>query len=127
MWIIHTRYNYFRKHGHATICMPASWRSSTGEDLLDEIRALAGTDRMTIPPPLLEQLASCQLPLPRVLTPEVAAEECKEDGAILGEAEFRWQLATDGAANDKLAAGIRAFVGDTARLVAALEAHPGWK
>ena len=39
------RYSYFRKHGHATICMPASWRSSTGDDPLDEIRALAGTDR----------------------------------------------------------------------------------
>lgn len=23
-------YAYFRKHGHNTICMPASWRSSTG-------------------------------------------------------------------------------------------------
>ncbi|GAX73513.1 hypothetical protein CEUSTIGMA_g965.t1 [Chlamydomonas eustigma] len=120
-------YNYFRKHGHSTICMPASWRSSSGEDLLDEIRALAGTDRMTIPPPLLEQLASCQQPLPRVLTPETAVAECTEDGTVLGEAGFRWQLATDGAANDKLAAGIRAFAGDTARLVAALEAHPGWK
>ena len=59
-------YAYFRKHGHDTICMPASWRSSTGDDMLDEIRALAGTDRMTIPPPLLEQLAACEDPLPQV-------------------------------------------------------------
>ena len=58
------RYSYFQRHGHTTICMPASWRSSTGDDPLDEIRALAGTDRMTIPPPLLEALAACETPLP---------------------------------------------------------------
>eukprot|EP00873_Tetraselmis_striata_P018641 jgi/Tetstr1/438905/TSEL_027413.t1 len=119
-------YAYFRRHGHATICMPASWRSSTGDDPLDEIRALAGTDRMTIPPPLLEALAADESPLPRVLEPEAAAGTCADDGAHLDEATFRWQLACDGAANDKLAAGIRAFAGDTARLVAILEAHPGW-
>ena len=119
-------YAYFRKHGHSTICMPASWRSSTGDDMLDEIRALAGTDRMTIPPPLLEQLAACEEPLPRVLEPEAAAAACEDDGAPLSEAAFRWQMACDGAANDKISAGIRAFAGDTDRLVAILEAHPGW-
>ncbi len=107
--------------------MPASWRSSTNEDPLDEIRALAGTDRMTIPPPLLEALAACEAPLPRALAPETAAAECADDGAPLLEDAFRWQLASDGAANDKLSAGIRAFAGDTARLVSVLEAHPGWK
>lgn len=82
-------YAYFRKHGHDTICMPASWRSSTGEDMLDEIRALAGTDRMTIPPPLLEQLAACEDPLPRVLEPSAAAASCAENGALLCESAFR--------------------------------------
>ncbi len=55
--------------------MPASWRSSTGDDPLDEIRALAGTDRMTIPPPLLEALAACEAPLERALTPALASGE----------------------------------------------------
>ncbi|KAL3905303.1 MAG: hypothetical protein SGPRY_010960, partial [Prymnesium sp.] len=42
-------------YGHDTICMPASWRPSRGKGFeLDEIKALAGTDRMTIPPALLE-------------------------------------------------------------------------
>jgi hypothetical protein len=36
-------YAYFRKHGHDTICMPASWRSSTGNDLLDEVRCVVVT------------------------------------------------------------------------------------
>jgi hypothetical protein len=39
----------------------------------------------------------------------------------------RWQLALDGAANDKLAAGLRSFNGDTERLVEILKLHPGWK
>lgn len=38
-------YAYFRKHGHGTICMPASWRSSTGNDLLDEVRGSGGGRR----------------------------------------------------------------------------------
>merc|ERR1712224_1069358 len=67
-------YSYFKKYGHEeTICMPASWRPSRGtSDLsyaIDEIVALAGVDRMTIPPPLLKQLASIESPLPRMLEP----------------------------------------------------------
>ncbi|GBF89350.1 transaldolase [Raphidocelis subcapitata] len=120
-------YAYFRRHGHDTICMPASWRSSTGADPLDEIRALAGTDRMTIPPPLLEALAADAAPLPRALEPAAAAAGCADAGGPLREGAFRWALASDGAANDKLAAGLRAFAGDTARLVDVLREHPGWR
>jgi hypothetical protein len=36
-------YAYFRRHGHATICMPASWRSSTGDDPLDEVGGGGGS------------------------------------------------------------------------------------
>eukprot|EP00798_Chlamydomonas_sp_ICE-L_P029082 gene29082-32292_t len=122
-------YSYFRKHGHNTICMPASWRSSTGNDLLDEIRGLAGTDRMTMPPALLEKLAADEDPLPRLLSPgaDGSAASCTDGDEPLSEAAYRYQLSMDGAANDKLAAGIRAFAGDTARLVSVLEAHPGWQ
>lgn len=120
-------YAYFRKHGRATICMPASWRSSTGGDLLDEVRALAGTDRMTLPPPLLEALAADERPLARSLEPAAAAAACADGDAPLGEAAFRYELCSDGAANDKMAAGVRSFAGDTGRLVAVLEAHAGWK
>ena len=43
------------RHGHeGTICMPASWRPSRGTSdpafAIDEIVALAGVDRMPIPP-----------------------------------------------------------------------------
>jgi transaldolase len=84
---------------------------------------------MTIPPPLLLALAEDTSPLPRQLTPgpDGTAAECTHSDAPLTEAAFRWQLANDGAANDKLAAGLRAFAGDTARLLEVLQAHPGWQ
>ena len=37
---------------------------------------------------------------------------------------FHWLLSMDGAANDKLAAGIRAFASDTDQLVEILRKHP---
>jgi len=92
----------------------------------NQIRALAGTDRMTIPAPLLEKLAADTAPLPPALTAAGCAAECRDGDAPLSEGAFRWELANDGAANDKLAAGLRAFAGDTARLVELLRAHPGW-
>jgi transaldolase len=84
---------------------------------------------MTIPPPLLTQLAEDTSPLPRVLYPGLqgTASECADSGVTLGEADFRWALANDGAANDKLGAGLRAFAGDTARLVEVLKGHGGWQ
>jgi len=35
--------------------------------------------------------------------------ECGDSGELLTEEAFSWQLANDGAANDKLGAGLRAF------------------
>merc|ERR1719238_733142 len=69
-------YRYYKKYGHGnTICMPASWRPSRGTAdpafAVDEIVALAGVDRMTIPPNLLTQLASTEAPLPRLLEPSL--------------------------------------------------------
>jgi transaldolase len=112
-------YNYFKCHGHDTICMPASWRPSRGAGYdLDEIQALAGTDRMTIPAALLEKLAASQEPLPRKLDPVTAKAS---DLPLLGngkmdEKEFRYRLNMDGCGTDKLAEGIRAFIGETEKL-----------
>lgn len=94
-----------------------------------QVRALAGTDRMTIPAPLLTQLAEDTSPLTRQLTPgpDGTAAECTDSGERLTESAFRWQLSNDGAANDKLGAGLRAFAGDTARLVEVLQGHSGWQ
>jgi len=117
-------YCYYKTWGHEnTICMPASWRPSRGSGYeLDEIRELAGVDRMTIPAPLLEKLASCEEPLPQKLN----VEDAKKSGEPLigngriGEKEFRYLMNMDGAGNDKVAEGIRAFIGETEKLELAI-------
>ena len=116
---------YFKKYGYETICMPASWRSPTGEDPLDEVLALAGVDRMTIPPALLDDLAGRSLRVERKLSPEQGAAECADPRwGDLDEQTFAWNLAMEGAATDKLGAGLRAFAEDTDKLTAILRAHP---
>lgn len=112
-------YNYYKKYDHKTICMPASWRPSRGPGFeLDEIQALAGTDRMTIPAPLLEKLENCFDALPRVLSPEAATESDEEllGNGMLDEKEFRYLLNMDGCGTDKLAEGLRAFIAETDKL-----------
>mmetsp|Transcript_19749 Transcript_19749/g.29320 ORF Transcript_19749/g.29320 Transcript_19749/m.29320 type:complete len:380 (-) Transcript_19749:831-1970(-) len=116
-------YNYYKVHGHNTICMPASWRPSRGVGFeLDEILALAGTDRMTIPAPLLEKLAASEDPIERKLDVESAKKSDAPlvGGGLMDEKEFRFLLNMDGCGNDKLAEGIRAFVGETEKLEAAI-------
>ena len=111
-------YNYFKHHGHDTICMPASWRPSRGPGYeLDEIRALAGSDRMTIPAPLLEKLASSTDPLEQKLSLDaVTPIDAMGASGKVTEKEFRFLLNMDGCGTDKLAEGIRAFVGETEKL-----------
>ena len=77
-------HSYYKKYGHEkTICMPASWRPSRGTAdptfAIDEIVALAGVDRMTIGPPLLELLAASTEPLVRMLEPQAASAACADD------------------------------------------------
>ena len=120
-------YEYYKKHGHeGTICMPASWRPSRGTSdpsyAVDEILALAGTDRMTIPPPLLELLAASSDDVPRKLEPSKAAAACADAELVYDESSFRLAMNADLAATTKLAEGINAFIGETAKLQAAIEA-----
>jgi len=111
--------HYYEDHSHGTICMPASWRPSRGSGHdLDEILALAGVDRMTIPAPLLEKLAGSTAPLRRNVAVGDAARSGEPllGGGLLGEEEFRFLLNMDGCGTDKLAEGIRAFVAETDKL-----------
>ena len=116
-------YNYYQCHGHDTICMPASWRPSRGPgNDLDEIRALAGSNRMTIPAPLLQKLADCEEPLAQQLSAEsaVATNMPLVGNGRISETEFRYRMTMDGCGNDKLAEGIRSFVELTEQLEAAI-------
>lgn len=97
-------YQYYKTHGYRTVVMGASFRN-TGE-----IEALAGCDRLTISPALLESLAADSGELPRQLSPDnAAAGDAREAPA---EAAFRLALNEDAMATEKLAEGIRTFIAD---------------
>ena len=101
-------FNYYKHHRYETVVMGASFRN-TGQ-----IEALAGCDRLTISPGLMEQLDADKEHLPRQLSPgEVSTGDAK---SAPGEAEFRFELNDDAMAIEKLAEGIRNFVADQVKL-----------
>lgn len=101
-------YGYYKAHDIKTVVMGASFRN-TGE-----IEALAGCDRLTISPALLDELATATGELPRKLSPaaspQVASSFAKR--LDLDEKAFRFVLNEDAMATEKLAEGIRGFVKD---------------
>lgn len=94
----------FKARGLDTIVMGASFRNA------DQIEALAGCDKLTISPALLEELASRDGSLNRVLDPELVAPD--DNWKPVTEASFRWQMNDDPMACDLLADGIRRFAKD---------------
>lgn len=100
-------YNYYKACGYQTIVMGASFRN------IEEIEELAGCDRLTISPNLLEELANNDSPLERKLSPEASSPHEKH---ALNEADFRWQLNENPMATEKLSEGIRKFAEDQVAL-----------
>lgn len=101
-------YRYFKQRNYATIVMGASFRN------IGEITQLAGCDRLTISPALLQELATTVAPLKRQLSPQQlgsAIDYCPPTAS-----EFAYQLNSDEMAHAKLGEGIRAFVADQEKL-----------
>jgi transaldolase len=97
----------YKAKGVATVVMGASFRN------IGEIEALAGCDRLTISPALLDELAADTGPLPQRLGVDrfEAPAWTRHD-----ERSFRWALNEDAMATEKLAEGIRLFAADLAKL-----------
>jgi transaldolase len=106
-------YQYYKEHGYKTVVMGASFRN-TGE-----LIALAGCDRLTVSPNLLQELAATEGTLVQVLTD---GGKTKTPPAKMTEEEFRFALNQDAMATEKLAEGIRGFVADQSKLETALAA-----
>ncbi len=104
-------YAYYKEHGYKTVVMGASFRN-TGE-----LIALAGCDRLTVSPNLLQDLAATEGTLVQVLKDTGAT---KAQPAKLTEEEFRFALNEDAMATEKLSEGIRGFVVDQNKLESAL-------
>ena len=100
-------YTYYKTHGYKTIVMGASFRN------MNEIIALAGCDRLTISPALLQELDNTQGILIRQLT-DLPATESRP--APMTEAQFRWDMNEETMATEKLAEGIRGFTVDQIKL-----------
>jgi len=97
-------YAYYKTHGFKTVVMGASFRN------VGEIEALAGCDRLTISPQLLEQLSKDEGPLPRKL--DAAHPGPAPAKLSLDESGFRWMMNEDAMATEKLSEGIRLFARD---------------
>jgi len=102
-------YNYFKKYGHKTEVMGASFRNP------GQILELAGCDLLTISPKLLAELQKSDAPVERKLSPEAAAQ-MQIDRVPTDEKSFRWLMNEDAMATEKLAEGIRLFAADSGKL-----------
>jgi len=101
-------YNYYKSIGSKTIVMGASFRNK------GQILALAGCDKLTIAPELLEDLKKGSGSVTRVLKDEGKADPRK--AKKLDEKTFRWLLNEDAMATEKLSEGIRKFAADSVKL-----------
>jgi len=101
-------YNYYKTHGFNTVVMGASFRNC------DQIRQLAGCDRLTISPALMQELADSESSLDKILDAQNASSadvKTRRD-----ENSFRWDHNGDAMATEKLAEGIRLFATDQVKL-----------
>ena len=102
-------YQYYKKYGHKTEVMGASFRN-TGQ-----ILELAGCDLLTISPKLLGELQKADKPVERKLSPE-KAQNLDLPLVPTDEKSFRFLLNEDAMATEKTSEGIRLFVADINKL-----------
>jgi transaldolase len=102
-------YAYYKKFGHKTEVMGASFRN------VGEILELAGCDLLTISPALLGELKKSTAPIARKLGPESAAASDIQRFKV-DEKNFRWMMNEDAMATEKTAEGIRLFNADALKL-----------
>ena len=104
-------YNHFKAHGFETVVMGASFRN-TGQ-----VEALAGCDRLTISPELLQALEADDAQLPQRLIDNGAQHQRP---APLSHSAFLFANNQDPMVTEKLSDGIRRFVADQEKLEALL-------
>lgn len=102
-------YNYYKSKGYNTVVMGASFRN------IGEILALAGCDRLTISPQLMDELANVN----DSVVQKLSLKNSKKDNSKvtpLTEAQWRWDMNEDSMATEKLSEGIRNFAIDQIKL-----------
>jgi transaldolase len=102
-------YNYFKQYNFKTVVMAASFRNK------EEIINLAGCDKLTISPALLQNLSETK----GDITPKLTALEAGNSKLVrvnVNESSFRWHLNENQMASFKLGEGIRLFNKDMLKL-----------
>ncbi|MDB2410454.1 transaldolase [Pseudomonadales bacterium] len=107
-------YDFYKANGYDTVVMGASFRN------IGEIESLAGCDRLTISPGLLEELANDHGELPQMLNSNTGSDIAKPSNT---ESAFRWAMNEDAMATEKLSEGIRNFAADQVKLEQLLKAN----
>jgi transaldolase len=107
-------YAAYKSRGVKTVVMGASFRSA------GEVEALAGCDRLTISPAILDELAKDNGTLPRRLSPE--SPGTPPAIPAVDERSFRWGMNEDAMATEKLSEGIRLFAADLRKLQGLIDA-----
>lgn len=107
-------YNYFKHFGVKTTVMAASFRNT------EEIVQLAGCDKLTIAPKLLEELRKSTTEVTAKLSVQNAKKQQMQK-LSLDEKMFRLMLNDDAMATEKLAEGIRNFSADMNKLKALIK------
>jgi transaldolase len=100
-------YNYYKEHQYNTVVMGASFRN------IEEILEIAGCDRLTIAPKLLQDLENAKGDVVQKLIP---ATVTKVRPVAMTHSEFLWDHNQDPMAVEKLAEGIRNFAVDQGKL-----------
>lgn len=97
-------FRYYKSNGYPTIIMGASFRT------VGQIVALAGCDKLTISPDLLQELDESSETISRALDSEPRSDAKRREP--MTEAGFRWAMNESAMATEKLADGIRTFAAD---------------
>ncbi|MFC3024600.1 transaldolase [Vibrio zhugei] len=105
-------YEYYKEHGYDTVVMGASFRN------IGEILELAGCDRLTISPQLLQELEDSE---GEVVEKLVDSKGTKATPEKMTHSEFLWEHNQDPMAVEKLAEGIRNFAVDQGKLEAMIK------
>ena len=102
-------YAYYKKFGHDTEVMGASFRNK------GEILELAGCDLLTISPQLLSELKNSEEAVEQKLN-AATAKTGKIERLVLDEKKFRWLVNENAMATEKTSEGIRQFNADAVKL-----------
>merc|ERR1712196_368482 len=85
-------YRYYKAFGYKTIVMGASFRNK------EEILELAGVDRLTIAPALLDKLKECNDEVKQKLEADTAAAAYHGEKLDVSESSFRFMMNEDACA-----------------------------